>query len=193
MVEHWADNARCGKRVALTAMLALAGIAVVVMIGLGTFSWTSFDGRYVCDYCGLGRDLDSRSILGVTYHTRTTLGDTAISRVLNSRRKQKCRHGWYLIRWGRSSLRERADGGTRFYIVNMLIRDDDFARELAAMPNARQVWHAIMEAGDKSPKDMEALIGEWWLTGLDRQPFAQWWAANEARVRRLGSADRRKE
>jgi hypothetical protein len=61
------------------------------------------------------------------------------------------------------------------------------------MAHARRVWYAIMEAGHKSPEEMESLMGQWYGTGPDRQPFAQWWAANEARVKRLGSAGRDKE
>ena len=190
MSEHPPDNRRFGKRVALIAVLTVAGITILMMVGPGAFSARVFNGEYVCGYCGLRRDLYTRSILGVAYETRSTLGDTAISRALKPGRNQKCHHEWYLIRWGAMSLGEAADGGTQFRTVKMLIRDDDFARELAAMANARQIWHAIMEAGDKSPEEMESLMGEWYWTGPDREPFAEWWAANAARVKRLGLASR---
>jgi len=183
-------RSRSRKRIAVAITLALAGVAVV---GLGAFYASSFYGTYICRYCGLKRTVDSRSIAGVTYYQRVTLSDTAISRPFNSPRKQKCRHEWDLIRWGRGSWREAADGGTRCHVLRMLIRDDAFARELAAMPHARQVWHAIMIAGDKSPRQADALVGDWWLAGPDHEPFARWWATNEKRVNQLASGSRQRE
>ncbi|UCH36292.1 MAG: hypothetical protein JSV65_08040 [Armatimonadota bacterium] len=129
------------------------------------------------------------------YRERVTLSDTAISRALNARHKQTCRHEWYLIDFGRGIgplLREMEQGDywTEFSVVRMLIRDDGFARELAQMQHPRQVWHALMGAGEKSPEDMHGLLGGWWGAGPDREPFADWWAANEERVRQLASGSR---
>ena len=192
LVPESPSKSRSRKQIALALALVLAGVVALTLIELWDFYASSYFGVYVCSYCGLGRTLHIKRVAAVTYFRRITLEDTALSRALNPGRKQGCRHVWYRIHYGVSCRWGTADGWTRFLEIHGLTHDEGFARQLAAMPHARQVWHAIIVAGEKSPREIHSLIDGWRDEGPDRPPFAQWWAANEKRVRQLGSGSRRR-
>ena len=192
MARESTGRAKSGRRRAVGALFALAGIAAVSLIALSAVQRAYFYGTYICGHCGAERTVDRQSIAGMTYRQRVTLRDTAVSRALKAGDRQECRHEWGLTRFGRGDgsllgWSEIADGGSMVSVVRELLDDAAFARELAGMPRPREVWWTIWKANQTSPQEMNAMLGDWWGEGTDRQPFAQWWANNEGRVRELGS------
>jgi len=192
MTDASGNPARAGNWRAFCATVVLAGIAALAWCGCGVTQRRHFQGTYVCGLCGVKAIVDDSSGWGTRQHHGVTVADTAISRALNAHYKPRCRHEWYLLTFGSESggfLRasEQADGGTPFRTLKMLVRDDTFARELAKMPNAREVWHTIMQAGGNAPERMDDLLGNWWWTGPGRKPFPQWWAHSENRVKELAA------
>jgi hypothetical protein len=195
MARESTGRAKSGRGRAVAALFALALIAAVSLIALRAIPRASFYGTYICGHCGAERTVDRQSIAGMTYRQRVTVSDTAVSRALKARDRQGCRHEWALTQFGKGwgsllGWSGIADGGSMFSMLRLMLDDDAFARELAQMPHAREVWGELWKADQVSPQPMTALLGDWWLEGASRQPFAHWWANNEGRVRELGSDGR---
>lgn len=176
------------------AILALAAVVLLAFVALSTIRRSGFYGTYVCENCGAERTLVRSSIAGVVYRRSATIEETAVSRALTVAEKQPCHHRWYLVRWTVSSgsllrLGMIGEGGEMFSPVRELLADDDFARDLVGMSSPRQVWHLLCRAHQASPKETNRMVGDWWFEGMDREPFAEWWAHNEGRLKQLGAPD----
>jgi hypothetical protein len=188
MVEEPAIQTRPRRRVPLVAVLLAAGVALAVpWLAAKALPHSSFYGRYVCGHCGVERTVARGSVAGVTYDESATVKNTVISRALNSHQDRHCVHEWYLVRSAAGSRREIAHGG-KGTMLPLLLIDDEFAGELAEMPHPPEVWHAIISAGDSSPKEIDRLLGDWWPGGEDQPPFAEWWQDNEERIKQLGAS-----
>jgi hypothetical protein len=187
------------RKPARGALIALVGVAVLAVVALSAIGRSEFYSTYICARCGAEETVDRLSIAGVTYHEDAAVRETPVSRALTAREKQSCRHQWYLTRFARSggSLFEwkwHADGGMAFSAMRMMLDDESFAHELDGMPHPREVWETLSQAEQTSQEQTEALVGDWYFfEGPHRQPFAQWWASNEKRVRQLGSGSPSRE
>lgn len=172
---------------------------LMLLVGIAAFAWfvnirADFYGTYICARCGAEETVDRRSVAGVAYHEETTIRETAVSEALTASGKRKCQHEWYLTHFGKSSgsflaWREHADGWTGL-VLPMLLDDDEFARELSKMPHAREVWLALVKADASSHRELDHVLGDWFMDGPPRQAFPQWWDRNEKRIRQIGSGSR---
>jgi hypothetical protein len=168
----------------MLALIVTGGL--VAFLAWGWFARKYYDNSsYVCMNCGLGKteyackfDLVTwQNRRGITYRYKRTFEDTAISLVLQA---TNCPHAWFLYRFGRGSgfllrgFTAHADGGTRANMIPLLLRDDAFAKDLAAMSGASTVWSNLLIAVDTRPAINESLES-WWLNALDRSCFSNWW------------------
>jgi hypothetical protein len=137
----------------------------------------------ICTYCGIERRVTTGTVGGATYRREVRFGDTAISRALPASEKAACSHAWYETRQSlsRGSLlrcRKSEDSGRHFPLF--WLHDDAFAGDLALVPHPRQVWHTIVMAKEKAPKETDAIVNQW-----HAQPFPQWWERNAEQLRLL--------
>ena len=159
-------------------LVVILSIGFTVVFVMALFGWKSYDySQSICMNCGLEKSEDVGKFGAVTYRSRRTFEDTAVSAAL---KVTNCSHTWFLYRFGRGHRqlflggKVNADGGSPAYMIQPLRNDPRFAMDLAALPRASTVWSNLLVAVDSS-RELNESLGRWWEEGLDRGSFSNWW------------------
>lgn len=172
---------RVNTRAKQAIVLVLAAVAIVT-IAMSIPMRSAYD-QYVCTACGLERSEYKKRIGPVTFRKQITLHQSPISLALNL---GSCPHNWLLYRFGHSSgfligrWRTHLDGGSRSYLLQFLLSDQTFAKELTQIDHPSQVLSNLFVCLNDS-QQLDPPLESWWLDP-ERGSFSDWWKANQETV-----------
>jgi hypothetical protein len=161
-------------------LLAFLAVAVLLVLFAPSFAArsTAYE-QYVCTRCGLEKLEDARKVSSLVYHRRVTFEDSAVSRAL---KVKECPHNWLLFRYGYSVKRFPfrngffADGGFPSDDLQLILRDEAFAQELARIQTPAKSW-GLLVTDLKSNRAFVTAFSSWY-EDPDRGPFSDWATTN---------------
>jgi len=157
----------------------VAAVVLVCFFAPSAFTRSNTYDQYVCTGCGLKKGKDIRKFGGIVYRHRVTLEDSAISRAI---KVKNCQHSWFLYRYGHNFKRPLfgggafVDGGSPSNMLQLLLIDEGFARELSRMEKPSDSWAALVSALNSS-RAFDKDFASWWEES-DHVGFSVWAATN---------------
>jgi len=166
------------KQIIVLVLAAVAIAAIVSQIPVRS----TYD-EYVCTACGVIRTEYKKRIGPIVYRRQVELTPSPISETL---KLTNCPHFWLRYRFGHSSgflatgWKSHLDGGSRSYLLQLLLSDERFARDLAGIEQPSTVLSNLLVSLNGS-QELDASLDTWWLES-ERTPFSEWWKTNQMTI-----------